>query len=149
MSGINISILLRDAEAQAEAATKHLARVKAMAQEVDKLAREGGSLRVSAKSSLKSGLKGKLSKVSGTKSRRGAPRGKRIGPTISEQIISVVSQGSNMASGDVIAELQRIRSGTKPPSVYTTLNKLKKEGKLAQDGGKWRTRGGGFGSRLA
>ena len=148
MSDINMSNLLRDAEAQLAAAKKHLERVKSMAQEVDKLAREGASLRGSAKSAVKVGLKGRPSKTSGTKGRRGAPRGKRIGPTISDQIYDVVKSGSDMASGDVIAELQRRRPGTKPPSVYTTLNKLKKEGKLAQEGGKWRTRdSGGFGSR--
>lgn len=151
MAGINISTLVREAEAQLTAAKKHLERVKSMAQEVDKLAREGVSLRGSSKSGFKSALKSKTGKSSATKSRRGAPRGKRTGPTISDHIYDVVAEGSNMASGDVIRELQRRRPGTKPPSVYTTLNKLKKEGKLGQEGGKWQARGGrgGFGGRLA
>ena len=160
MAGINISTLVREAELQVKAAEKHLERVKSMEQDIDKLAREGASLRGSAQVGLKSKLGKesgkktgkkvgkKVGQQAGSKGRRGAPRGKRTGPTISEQIFNVVAEGSNMASGDVIREMQARREGTKPPSIYTTLNKLKKEGKLGQDGGKWHTRGGGFGGGL-
>ncbi len=126
----DITALIRAEEAAISASEKRLKKLRAIEQELAELSK--GSAAVAPK---KRGRK-KGSKIK-KKATRGAPRGKRTGPTLAEEILKVVGGGGSLTSGDIVREVIDARAGTKPPSVYTTLNKLKKDGRLYQEGGFW------------
>ena len=124
----DVTALIRAEEASIAASEKRLKKLRAIEQELAELS--GDAVDPDAK---KRGPK----KDTDKKATRGAPRGKRTGPTLAEEILKVVSGGGSLTSGDIVREVIAAREGTKPPSVYTTLNKLKKDGKLYQEGGFW------------
>ena len=123
----DITALIRKEEALIAASEKRVKKLRAIEKELAELS--GGSPAIVSKRGRK---KGKVKKAT-----RGAPRGKRTGPTLAEKIQDVVSGGGSLTSGDIVREVIAVREGTKPPSVYTTLNKLKKDGRLYQEGGFW------------
>ena len=123
----DITALIRAEEAVIAASEKRVKKLRAIAKQLAELS--GGARETVKKRGRKKG--------SGKKATRGAPRGKRTGPTLADTIQDVVGRGSNLSSGDIVREVSDVREGTKPPSVYTTLNKLKKQGQLYQEGGFW------------
>ncbi len=123
----DITALIREQEAVIATSEKRIKKLRAIAEQLAELSGDGRAV------AQKRGRK----KGSGKKATRGAPRGKRTGPTLAEKIQEVVRGGGNLSSGDIVREVIAIREGTKPPSVYTTLNKLKKDGRLYQEGGFW------------
>ena len=125
----DVTALIRAEEASIAASEKRLKKLRAIEQELAELS--GGT--VSEVAEKRGRKKGTVNK----KATRGAPRGKRTGPTLAEEILKVVRGGGSLTSGDIVREVIAAREGTKPPSVYTTLNKLKKDGKLYQEGGFW------------
>ena len=125
----DITALIREQEASIAAGEKRLKKLRAIEKDIAELSLGG----LAGKTGEKRGRK----KGAPKKAARGAPRGKRTGPTLAETIQGVVRNGSNLTSGDILREIIAVREGTKAPSVYTTLNKLKKDGRLYQEGGFW------------
>ncbi len=134
--GKSLSVMIRDAELHVASAQRHLAKLRSMEAEIKELSKASDKLSFPSSLVKFKGLKGSSVKK---KSRRGAPRGKRIGPTIGDQIYDVIRDGGGLASGDVVKKMSSVRPSMKAPSVYTTLNKLQKDGRLKKDGRIWRT----------
>ncbi len=131
----DITALIRAEEAVISASEKRLKKLRAIAKELAELS-QGSTAAAPKKRGRKKGSTTKTTKTT-KKAKRGAPRGKRTGPTLAEEILKVVGGGGSLTSGDIVREVIDVRAGTKPPSVYTTLNKLKKDGRLYQEGGFW------------
>ena len=124
----DITALIRAEEASIALSERRLKKFRAIAKELAELSGTSAKTGVSKRGRKKGSVK---------KGTRGAPRGKRTGPTLAQKIQEVVSGGGSLTSGDIVREVIAVREGTKPPSVYTTLNKLKKDGRLYQEGGFW------------
>ena len=126
----DIKAFIREEEALLAASEKRLKKLQTIEKELIQLT----SSRTLGVVVAKRGSK----EDAGKKVSRGAPRGKRTGPTLAETIKELVArQSGNLASGDIVRLVITERAGTKPPSVYTTLNKLKKDGSLSQENGIW------------
>ena len=123
----DIKALIRAEEDLISASEKRLKKLRVIEKELAALSDSSGTAK----------KRGRKKGTTTKKAKRGAPRGKRTGPTLAETIHEVVRGGSNLTSGDIVREVIAVREGTKPPSVYTTLNKLKKDGRLYQEGGFW------------